>query len=202
MEVGLGLLYVEVGRQVDGARELPPGTLAAVVRGVVGGTRFALAVDGQAPRLGGHLDVFRLHARQLGANHDVSLSVTENIDGREHACTGRSERDVGRRSIEQALQIMLKTQQLVERIEYSHCAESPLSRLADASNVYFWRCRDRSRGTGSHSVVTGTRVGCVPAGAFMLISRTPLRYVAETVSGSIGPGSRTVRSKRPYRTSR
>src|SRR5262249_12412510 len=117
------------GRQVDGARELPPGTLAAVVLGVVGGTRFALAIDGQTPRLGGRLDVFRLHARQLGANHDVSLSVTEDIDGWEHACTGRSERDVGRRSIEQALQIMLETQQLVERIEHSHCADL-LSRVS------------------------------------------------------------------------
>src|SRR5262249_53211319 len=164
--------------------------------------RFAFAIDGQAPRLGGHLDVFRLHARQLGANHDVSLSITEDIDGREHACTGRSERDVGRRSIEQALQIMLETQQLVERIEHSHCADLLSRVFRTRQTCFFEGCRDRSRGTGSHSVVTGTRVGCVPAGAFMLISRTPLRYVAETVSGSIGPGSRTVRSKRPYRTSR
>src|SRR5262249_15129250 len=129
MEVGLGLLDVEVGRQVDGARELPPGTLAAVGRGVVGCNRVSFAIDGSAAGLGGRPAVFRLYSRERGANDDVSLSITEDIDGWEHACTGRSERDVGRRSIEQALQIMLETQQLVERIEHSHCADL-LSRVS------------------------------------------------------------------------
>src|SRR4029450_7392907 len=59
-------------------------------------------------------EVLGLHARELGADHDVTLLVLEHVDGWEHAGSGRPEGELAARAAQHGLHGGLETEQFVD----------------------------------------------------------------------------------------